>query len=454
MFRLKSPVPEDRLLFSNRDLLQLMLPLIAEQFLVIFVGLVDTAMVSYLSEAAVSGVSLVDMVNQLIIQVLLALATGGAVISAQYIGHKEAHKSCEAANQLYLLVLLIGLGLMVFFMAARRPFLRLFFGSIDADVMAEAMTYLFISAMSYPFLALYNAGTAIFRSMKKTYITLLMSLLMNAVNIVCNTIFIFGMNMGVAGAALGSLAGRAAAAVTVSILLMNPKHQVHLVKPVRPLLDRKMAGRILYIAVPNGTENGMFQLGKILVLSIIATFGTTQIAANAVANSISGVAVIPGLAIGTALITVVGQCVGARDYPQAEYFIKKMVGIAGVVMFVWNGLLLLARPLLLMLFSLSDETRQLAYTLLWFQCGFGMFLWVPAFVLPNGLRAANDVRFTMVVGVFSMWMFRVGFSLVLGRWLGWGAVGVWSAMVLDWIFRLSFFIWRFRSGKWKRVQLI
>lgn len=453
-FKLTPPKNENQLLFSNHDLVKLMIPLIAEQFLMIFVGLVDTAMVSRLSEAAVSGVSLVDMINQLIIQILAALGTGGAVISSQYIGHREPHKACEAANQLIILVILIGLGIMAFFLSLRQPILRLFFGSIDDDVMREALTYMTISAISYPFIALYASSTAIFRSMKKTHIALIMSALMNVINVICNLIFIFGLDMGVAGAALGSLIGRGTAGTAACLMLLSHKHPVHLVKPEGKILEGAMVKRILYIGIPNGLENGMFQLGKILVASIISLFGTVQIAANAVAGNVAGLGIIPGFAIGLALVTVIGQCVGAGDYEQAEYYTKKMMRIAMIIMFLYNGAILLLRPVIISAYVLSEETAALANTLMTLHAACAMFLWVPAFTLPNALRASNDVKFTMTTSIVSMWVFRVGFSLILGKYLGWGAVGVWISMILDWIFRLSLFIWRFKSKKWQRVKLI
>ena len=453
-FKLKAPVPEDQLIATNRQLVKMIIPLIAEQFLVIFVGLVDTAMVSYLSEAAVSGVSLVDMINQLIIQVLAALATGGAVIASQYIGHKEKDKACESADQLLVLIVLIALGIMALILIFRKPLLRLIFGKIEDDVMTQALIYMKISAISYPFLALYSAGTAIFRSVKKTNITLLMSLMMNVVNIIFNFIFMFGMSLGVAGAALGSLAGRGSAGIAVVLLLVDQKKEIHLAKPKWPLLEAKMVKRILYIGIPNGLENGMFQLGKIIVVSVISVFGTVQIAANAVAGNVDAFGVIPGFSFGLAMITIVGQCVGAGDYAQAEYFTKKLTRLAWITMIIYNAVLLVLLPQILNLYVLSDETRQLASTLITMHFIAAMVLWVPSFALPNALRAGNDVKFTMAVSITSMWVFRVFSSVILGRWLGLGVIGVWIAMFLDWIFRAVMFMRRFKSKKWQRVKLI
>ena len=442
------------MLFSKQDLVRLMIPLVFEQLLMMLVGVVDTAMVSRVGEAAVSGVSLVDMMNQLIIQILEALATGGAVIAAQYIGHRENKKSCQTANQLMLVVTLISLGIMVLMLIVKGPVLRGLFGNVDDSVMSSAMTYLIISAVSYPFLGIYSAGAALFRSMKKTSVTLWMSALMNVVNIIFNSIFIFGLNMGVAGAALGSLAGRMIAAVVITLLLLNKKHIVHLEKITAPVFNGALIRKILYIGIPNGLENGMFQFGRILVVSVVSGFGTVQIAANAVANNIAGIEVIPGFAVGIGMITVIGQCVGAGDYGQAEYYTKKLNRLAMAVMFLYNGAILLLLPVILKVYVLSPETLRLAVILLVIHGGFAMFLWAPSFVMPNALRASNDVKYTMVVSMLSMWICRILFSIILGRFMGLGVIGVWLAMVLDWICRLILFQIRFRSGKWQRIKLI
>lgn len=441
-------------LFSNKDLRRLIFPLVLEQMLAMAVGLVDTVMVSCVGEAAVSGVSLVDMINQLLINVFAALATGGAVVAAQYIGHKEEERGCESANQLLVVATGISFLLTVLCLAGNYGLLRLFFGSIDGDVMSCARIYFAISACSYPFLAIYNSGAALFRSMGNSRISLKISFLMNVLNIIFNAVFIFGFQIGVAGAALGSLIARAVAAVSICMLLRNPKLQIHFVKMKGKLFQPQMAKRILYIGVPNGLENGMFQLGRIIVVSIISGFGTTQIAANAVANNLDGVGVIPGFAIGMALVTVVGQCVGAGDYRQAEYYTKKLLKLSYLCFALFDGTMLILLPWVLKIYNLPPETLHLARILVTIHSSSAIICWTPSFVLPNALRAAGDVKFTMYMSVFSMWLFRVLFSLILGKWFGLGAIGVWIAMVLDWIFRDVVYIWRFRGRKWQQKKVI
>lgn len=441
-------------MFTNSALRKLIWPLLLEQMLAMGVGLVDTVMVSTVGEAAVSGVSLVDMINNLIINVFAALATGGAVVAAQYIGHKEERRACESANQLLVVAVTASLLLAGLCLLFNRGLLRLFFGSIEPAVMESAMTYFALSALSYPFLAVYNSGAALFRSMGNSGISLKISLLMNVINVCFNSLFMFGMSMGVAGAALGSLVARAAAAVIICLMLKNPGLPVHFVRFQKRLVEWKMAKRILYVGIPNGLENGMFQLGRILVVSIISGFGTVQIAANAVANNLDGVGVIPGQALGLAMITVVGQCVGAGDYNQAEHYVKKLMKISYLAFAAVDGVILLTLPYILHIYSLSPETIELAWILVMIHDGLAIFLWTPSFVLPNALRASGDVKFTMAMSVFSMWLFRILFSLILGQWMGLGAVGVWLAMCLDWVFRAIVFCWRFHSRKWQTKRVI
>lgn len=440
-------------LFSKKDLWKLCVPLVFEQALAITVGMADTMMVSSVGEAAVSGVSLVDMINMLIFSVLAALATGGAVVTSQHIGAGKLESACKSAKQLLYTVLIASTCITVVVVLVRNPLLRLFFGSIEADVMENALIYLLISAVSYPFLAVYNACAALFRSMGNSQITLKVSVVMNVINIVGNAICIFVLHMGVAGVAIPSLVSRAVAGMILYILLKNPKHAVHFEK--EPFsLDWKVIKNILYIGIPSGIENGIFQLGRVLVVSIISGFGTVQIAANGVANNLDALGCIIGQAMNLAMITVIGQCVGANDERQIRYYTKRILIMTYIPTIILNSCILLGLSPILSLYGLSAETTDLAYKLVMIHDGCAMVMWPVAFVLPNMLRACNDVRFTMVVSIFSMFTFRIGFSYIIGVRMGMGAIGVWIAMVLDWIFRLTLFIARYLSGRWKKLCLV
>lgn len=436
-------------MFTTKYLYKLIIPLIIEQILAVTVGMADTMMVSSVGEAAVSGVSLVDMINVLIINIFAALATGGAVVSSQFLGQKNNKQACESGNQLIIVTFIISLSITVIILIAKRQLLRLFFGSIDNTVMDSCITYITITALSYPFLAVYNSCAALFRSMGNSKISMYISFLMNTINIVGNAICIFGFNMGVAGVALPSLISRGIAAIIMVILLFNKKNIIHIDRQLKIHFNKQMIFKILNIGIPNSIENSLFQLGRVLVVSIISGFGTVQIAANAVANNIDALGCIPGQALSLAMVTVVGQCIGAGDYEQSKYYTKKLLKINYAIMSTLNICILIFLPYILNIYNLSEQTLSLATILILIHDGCAIFMWPAAFTLPNALRAANDVKFTMVVSIFSMVTFRIVFSYILGIGFGLGAIGVWIAMVIDWLFRIICFVTRFISGKWQ-----
>lgn len=437
------------MLFSRVQLRKLIIPLIIEQVLAITVGMADTIMVSSVGEAAISGVSLVDMINGLLLAVFAALATGGAVVTAQYIGAKKLEKACESAKQLLIIAFFISIGIMTLCLVVNRSLLRLLFGSIDTKVMNNAVKYFRISAMSFPFMALYNAGAALFRVMGNSKVSMKVSLLMNVINVLGNALCVYGLKMGVEGVAIPSLVSRAVAAIIIVSLNFQRKNPVH-IRNLRMIPHWSMIRRILHIGIPSGIENGLFQLGRVLVVSIIARFDNVQIAANAVANSIDSMGCIAGQAMSLAMITVIGQCVGAHDEKQVRYYTKKLMKLTYLITFVINTCILLSLPWLLQIFSLKTETRELSFILILIHNGFAMLLWPSAFTLPNALRACNDVKFVMYISIFSMFTFRIVFSYIIGLGLGLGAIGVWIAMLMDWVFRVICFIWRFLSGRWRR----
>ena len=442
----------DERLFSNTDLRRLIVPLVLEQALNLLVGMVDTMMISSAGEAAVSGVSLVDMINVLIFSVLAAMATGGSVVAAQYLGARKPQKGREAADQLMLTALVLGLVLTAVVFVFYRPILRLLFGSIEADVMRNAEIYFLITALSYPFLGIYNSCASLFRAMGNAKITFEASIIVNTFNVIGNAVGVYVLHAGVAGVAVPTMLSRVVGALILFVLLLKRREgqeiwiTAHIPKP-----DTVMIRKILRIGIPNGLENGIFQFGRLIVVSIISLFGTVQIAANGVANSIDYLGLVGGQAMGLAMITVIGQCVGAGDETQVRYYLKKMMGIS-YILFLINDLpiVIFLKPIL-SLYGLQEETTSLAAVLIIIHAVGAVVLWTPAFVFPYMLRACNDVKFPMVVSIASMFCFRIGFSYVLGVWLGWGAVGVWIAMLMDWVCRCICFGLRYRGGKWRRT---
>lgn len=447
-------------MFSKKDLQKLIIPLIIEQLLGISVGMFDTIMISSLGESAVSGVSLVDMLNVLMINIFAALATGGAVICAYELGKikklmeqdtsvKNDFPGARSAAKQLLIVLLVAsilvAGLALFF---RVGLLRLCFGAIEDDVMSNALTYFVISAISYPFIAIYNGLAALFRTMGNSKITMIASFFMNLLNICGNALFIYVFNWGVAGAAWSTTISRFLGMLLLFVIISNKNHEIYINLREKFRLDFHIMKKILGIGIPGSLENSVFQLGRILVISMIAGFGTAQVAANAVANNLDSLGCIPGQALGLAVVTVVGQCIGAGDYDSARQYEQKLLKFAYISMSVVNILILVSLPLSLKLYNLTKETLELAAILVILHDGFAMIFWPTAFVLPNALRAAQDVRFTMVVSIFSMIAFRIFFSWVIGVRFGMGIIGVWIAMIIDWVFRGGLFIWRVRSGRW------
>lgn len=440
-------------LFSNKALLLLVIPLVLEQFLAILLGTVDMMMVSSISEGAVSGISLVDSINVLFAQLFTAMGTGGAVVAAQYLGKQEPLHACQAAKQLLYVSLFISLLVMGIALAFCDDILRLCFGVLPAETQQYCRDYLYLSALSYPALALYSAGAGLLRAMGDSKSSMLTALLMNLINIVGNWFFIFILGMEVTGAGLSTLLSRLMGAIVVLRLLLSPDGAIHIINPLHYRFDMVMVKRILRIGIPNGLENSIFQIGKLLVVGLVSTLGVSMIAANAVANNISSMANIPGSAIGLAMITVVGQCIGAGDGAQAKRYSGKLLKAAYCAYAVMALILLLfARPFVL-LFSLSPEGVDAAVRVLRLYALAGALAWPASFTLPNCLRAAGDAKFTMAISVLSMWVFRIGFSYLLVNHLGMQLLGIWVAMYIDWFVRGAIFLWRYQSGKWldKRV---
>ena len=440
---------EIKYLFSNSDLKKLILPLVVEQFLLLTVGLVDSIMIASVGEAAVSAVSLVDNIVVFVTQIFVALGTGGAVVAGQYLGQKNDKKSCEAADQLLLFVIVSSVAVIIVGYLLRGFILHEVFGELETDVMQNANTYLLIVFSSIPFLGIYNGVAALFRAMGNSKITMKISILMNAFNVVGNAICIYGLKMGIAGAAIPTTLSRVLAAVISVYLIRNSELQIHISNKICTRFNKDLIKKILYIGIPNSLENGMFQFGKLIVLNLVASFGTVSIAANAVGNAIGVLQVIPGMAIMQANLAVVSQCVGANDEYQVKYYTKKMTMIAYISIIVTSVMILLGTDKILEIYNLSRETAALAKEVITFTCIMGMITWPFAFLLPSTLRASNDVKFCMYVSVSSMWIFRVGSSYVLGRYMGMGLMGVWTAMVIDWIVRGIFFGWRYFSGRWR-----
>lgn len=441
-------------MFSNRDLKNMIVPLFFEQLLVMLVGIMDTFIVSYVGEAAVSGVSLVNSFNTIFIYLFTALASGGAVVISQYIGNKDQKNSVRSSSQLLMFSTQFSIVLTCIVLMFHQAILSALFGKVEIDVMNACITYIVISALSYPFIAIYNAGASLFRSMGKTKTTMYVSLASNIINVIGNCIGVFVLHAGVAGVAIPSLIARAFSAVVITNLCFRNNQATYYTKKDLFAFDTDILRRVLSIAVPNGIENGIFQFVKVALSSVVALFGTYQIAANGVAQSIWSLAALMGVTLGPVYITVIGQCMGSGNQEQAKYYFKKLNKLAIVLSIVWNLIVLALTPLFMHFYQLSSETLQLIFYLVVIHCVFNAIVYPISGPLSNGLRAAGDVKFTMIVSIASTLLARFVFSIIFAIYLNMGVIGIAFAMCLDWTIRAIIFYCRYRSLKWLEFKVI
>lgn len=441
-------------MFSNCDLKNMIVPLFFEQLLVMLVGIMDTFIVSYVGEAAVSGVSLVNSFNTIFIYLFTALASGGAVVISQYIGNKDQKNSVRSSSQLLMFSTLLSIVLTCIVLMFHQAILSALFGKVEIDVMNACITYIVISALSYPFIAIYNAGASLFRSMGKTKTTMYVSLASNIINVIGNCIGVFVLHAGVAGVAIPSLIARAFSAIVITKLCFQQNQMTYYTKKDLFAFDADILRRVLSIAVPNGIENGIFQFVKVALSSVVALFGTYQIAANGVAQSIWSLAALMGVTLGPVYITVIGQCMGSGNQEQAKYYFKKLNKLAIVLSIVWNLIVLALTPLFMHFYQLSSETLQLIFYLVVIHGVFNAIVYPISGPLSNGLRAAGDVKFTMIVSIASTLLARFVFSIIFAIYLNMGVIGIAFAMCLDWTIRAVIFYCRYRSLKWLEFKVI
>lgn len=435
-------------IFSGKQLRLLIVPLILEQVLGITVGLADSIMVSSAGEAAVSGVSLVDTINILLSNTFCSLSTGGAVVAAHRLGEKQEEKAVKTAGQLLLCVTTIALLVMAVSLAGNRSILGSIFGNVEQQVMSNAVIYFYITALSFPFLGIYSACSALSRAMGNSKITMYIAVLTNIINVIGNAILIMVFHAGVWGVAFSTLCSRIVGAVVMYVVLLDQKKPLHLVHAFRGGFQMGVIRSIMKVGIPTGLDNCIFQIGKILVQSLVAGLGTTAITANAIAGVAAGIAVIPASAIGIAMITVVGQAAGSGETDAARGYVKRLMVYAYAGMAVLNILLILLSGNIVGLYRITPESATMAKQVIIFHSICAMFLWPTGFALPNALRAVFDANYTMIISITSMWLFRIGLSFFFVRYMGMGLIGIWAAMGIDWLFRSGCFLWRMKTGRW------
>lgn len=432
----------------------MIVPLFLEQLLIMLVGLADTFVVSYAGEAAVSGVSLVNSFNTIFLYLFTALASGGAVVVSQYIGRKSADKASESVSQLLTVSTVFSVVISIPILLFSESLLRMLFGSVEPAVMDACMTYLRISVYSYPAIAVYNAGAALYRSIGKTSVTMYVSIISNVINVAGNIIGVFYLHAGVAGVAWPSLIARTFSAVVITILCFTNKSGVRYFNRWIFKWNGLLQKQMLAIAIPNGIESGVFQFVKVALSSLVAMFGTYQIAANGIAQSIWSIASVASVAMGPVFITVIGQCMGADDAAEAEMYFKKLLKLSILISVGWNALVFAATPFVMQAYAVSEETRQLVIQLVLIHNLFNALIFPFADPLGKGMRAAGDVKFTMYISLFTTIGVRLVFSYLFGLVLGMGVIGIAYAMCLDWTVRAVIFWVRFKTGKWKSFRVL
>ena len=451
---MNTQLDKSKLIFSNHDLKVLLIPLMIEQILNALMGTVDTIMVSNVGSAAISAVSLVDSINILVVEVFSALAAGGTIVCSQYLGKKDPEATNRAARQVFLSMAVISTALMIVCIAVRHPLLRLIFGNVDAEVMDNSQTYFLITALSYPFIGLFNANSSFFRAEGNSRLPMTVSVICNFLNIGGNAVLIFGFHMGVAGAALSTLASRVVMSIVMLMFQHRPKQTIVIRDYLKIRPDMALIGIVLAVGIPSGIENGMFQFGKLAIQSTVSTLGTTAIAAQAMTIILENMNGIAAIGIGIGLMTVVGQCIGAGAREQAIYYIKKLTLVAEFV--VIGGCLLifaLTKPITIVA-GMEPTSAQMCFDMMKIITIIKPIVWPLAFIPPYGLRAAGDVKFSMIVSICTMWIFRVSLCIYLCRCQGFGPIAVWIGMFADWSVRAVIFTIRFKRRKWLKHHLV
>ena len=441
-------------MFTNRMIGNLLIPVVLEQLLNSIMGTADTMMVSNVGSAAISAVSLVDSINVLVIQAFSALAAGGAIVCAQYIGQRNKEKANESARQVLFIITAISVAVSLICLVFQKPLLSLIFGSVEAEVMRASETYFFYTALSFPFIAAYDSAASIFRAQDNTRGPMLISMISNVMNIAGNAVMIWGFHMGVAGAALSTLISRIFCAVVVLIQLRKDRQEIVVRDYIRIRPNWSMIKRILGIGIPSGVENSMFQLGKLAIQSTVSTLGTAAIAAQAMTNILENLNGIAAIGVGVGLMTIVGQCLGAGRQDEAVYYIKKLCVIAEVIIIIsCLGVFALTKPITI-LGGMEKESADMCFHMVMWITIVKPLVWIMAFIPGYGLRAAGDVKFSMITSCCTMWACRFCLCVFLIRRLGFGPMGVWIGMFADWTVRSIIFTWRFHSRKWLQHKVI
>ena len=440
--------------FSNKALIAFLMPVLFEQLMLAGLTMADTFMVSSLGETAVAGVALVNRIDNFAKQFFVSLAQGGSVVLSQYIGARDEDKAEISLKSNVRIVVLIGLAVMLFMVVFKEQTLHLLFGGAEANVLAISSEYFTITALSYPFVALYYAGSATFRAMGESKIPFMASIAMMGINLLLKYIFIFVIKIGVTGAAYSTLLAMGIVGFGLMLMLKGKKNRVRMVGFFKPDWDKKIVKSILTVSVPNGIEQGMFQLGALAIAGLVSGLGQASIAADSLARSITPLLYSIGAAFNAVMMMVVGQCMGAGNSDEAEMYAKHIIKLDYVLTFCNAILFMVLLKPLISVFNVSPEAQHLAFWIMVLYTSGTIFMYPLSFALAAGLRGSGDTKFVMVIAVASMFLFRIGAAYIFVHLFHWGVIGTWVAMVSDWFIRSTLFMIRFKKGKWKLNKVI
>ena len=464
LFKKAEPIDKSTLLFSNKALVKMMIPLMIQQMLNMTVGMVNSIMVSHAGDAAVSGVSLVNTMDGMLIIFFTALVSGGAVILSQAVGKGDTKSISDAAKQLMYAATIMACVLTTVVLIFRYPLLSALFGSVEPAVMESAHSYFFPVALSFPLLAISESIHACFRADGRTLDSLSVSFIINIFNIIGNAVFVIGLELGALGSALSTVIGRILGVIILLVMISNKKRTVHMERLLHYRPDFKVIKNILHIGIPNGIENTLFQFGRLVTQTLIAMLPTAMIAAQSVALNLANYQYAVNTAFCCAAIPIVGQCIGAKEEGQAKHYAKLLLKLEYVMMWVVILITVVFLKPILSTYDVSEAAKDMAYWLVLTHGAVVAVIYPFGFLLPSVFRAASDVKYTLVVSMLSMWGIRIAFAYVLALpevsvfglftipGLDMGMWGVWIAMMLDWVLRAVLYTIRFFSGKWLRTK--
>jgi len=435
---------------ENKALQKLIVPLVIEQAVIAIAGLVNTVLATQMGESVVSGVALAWEFNLLIGNFLIAFSVGGTVVISRFLARDQMKEARQTSKLLYVIMAALSLILTSSVLLLRQPLLRFFFGSISSEITKNALILLIYYMLSSPLMAIHYAGAAAFRAAGNTGVPMLLTVIANALFTAGGAVLVLGFNYSIHGLGISLIFSRVLLAGFTIFLQSVQDCPVRLLWKERHHLELKVLGQILGIGIPTGLESSFFQLGRMFTVSYIALFGVVHITANILANTVAtGFALIPGNAMVLAMITVAGRSAGEKDPVQTKRYTKKLIVFTMLLHALTNLIILSSLPWIISVYRLSANTAHIFSLMLILSALPEIFIWPVSFVLPSTLRAVGESRYTLFVSAFSMLICRIAGGYMLSVICGLGALGIWIAMLCDWMLRAICFSIRFTQGKWK-----